>query len=75
MKIKQTIGIDISKLTFDVRIQSNQAYKAFENTKKGFNQLMKWVRKNNDFKEENTLFALEHTGVYSVQIAQVISLI
>jgi len=36
MKIKQTIGIDISKLTFDVRSHSNQAYRAFENTKKGF---------------------------------------
>ena len=69
MKIKQTIGIDISKLTFDVRIHSNQAYKAFENTKKGFKQLLKWVKKNNSFNEENTLFALEHTGIYSEQIA------
>ncbi len=69
MKIKQTIGIDISKLTFDARIHSNQAYKAFENTKKGFNQFIRWVRKNNQIKEENTLFALEHTGIYSEQIA------
>jgi len=32
---------------------------------------MKWVRNNNTYKEENTLFALEHTGIYSEQIAQV----
>ena len=69
MKIKQTIGIDISKLTFDVRIHSNQTYKVFENTKKGFNQLLKWVNKNNEFKQENTLFVLEHTGIYSEQIS------
>ena len=68
MTIKQTIGIDISKLTFDVRIHINQSYKVFENTKKGFNQFIRWVRKNNEFKEENTLFALEHTGIYSEQI-------
>jgi len=34
---------------------------------------MKWVRNNNTYKEENTLFALEHTGIYSEQITQVIS--
>ena len=69
MKIKQTVGIDISKLTFDVRIHSNQAYKVFENTKKGFNQLLKWVKQNNTFKAENTLYILEHTGIYSEQIS------
>jgi len=69
MTIKQTIGIDISKLTFDVRIHINQNYNVFENTKKGFKELMKWVEKNNQFKIENTLFALEHTGIYSEQIS------
>lgn len=47
MKIKQTIGIDISKLTFDVRIHSNQFYQAFNNNLKGFKKLIKWVEKNN----------------------------
>jgi len=40
MKIKQTIGIDISKLTFDVRIHSNQCYHVFDNTPKGFKELI-----------------------------------
>ena len=30
---------------------------------------MKWVRNNNNYREENTLFVLEHTGIYSEQIA------
>jgi len=41
MKILDTVGIDMSKLTFDVRIHSNQAYAQFENTKKGFEKLLK----------------------------------
>ncbi len=35
MNIKETIGIDMSKLTFDVRIHTNQMYETFENSKKG----------------------------------------
>ncbi len=41
MRIRQTIGIDISKLTFDVRIHSNQMFHQFENTNKGFKKLIK----------------------------------
>jgi len=33
MKILDTVGIDMSKLTFDTRIHSNQDYKEFENSK------------------------------------------
>lgn len=69
MKIKQTIGIDISKLTFDVRIHSNQLYQVFENNPKGFKRLIKWVEKNNPISKEQTLFVLEHTGIYSEQIS------
>jgi len=69
MKIKQTIGIDISKLTFDVRIHSNQCYSVFDNTPKGFKELIKWVNKNNPIPKEQTLFVLEHTGIYSEQIS------
>ena len=69
MKIKQTIGIDISKLTFDVRIHSNQFYRVFDNNLKGFKELTKWVNSNNPFSKETTLFVLEHTGIYSEEIA------
>jgi transposase len=68
MKIKQTIGIDISKLNFDVRIHSNQCYEVFENSLKGFKALINWTDNNNPISKENTLFILEHTGIYSEEI-------
>jgi len=69
MKIKQTIGIDISKLTFDVRIHSNQMYDAFDNSNEGFKKMLKWVNKNNPFGQDETMFIFEHTGLYSHQLA------
>lgn len=69
MKILETIGIDISKLCIDVRIYSNQAYRQFENSKKGFRQMLKWSYKNSPFSEEKTLIVFEHTGLYSHSLA------
>jgi len=65
MKINETIGIDISKLTFDVRIHSNQAFKVFDNSKKGFKMMIQWVYKNSSFLKKEILFVFEHTGLYS----------
>ena len=69
MKILDTVGIDMSKLNFDVRIHSTQFYQQFENTKKGFVKLLKWVYKNSSYSKENILFIFEHTGLYSHQLA------
>lgn len=69
MKIKQTIGIDISKLTFDVRIHSNQMYLLFDNNNSGFDKMLKWVEQNNRFKQSETLYIFEHTGLYSFQLS------
>lgn len=69
MKIKQTIGIDISKLTFDVRIHSNQMYDFFDNANEGFKKMLKWVNKNNPFSQDETMYIFEHTGLYSHQLA------
>ena len=69
MKILDTVGIDVSKLTFDVKIHSSQSYSQFENSKKGFKQLLNWTYKNSNFSKENILFVFEHTGLYSHQIS------
>ena len=69
MKILDTVGIDMSKLNFDVRIHSTQFYQQFENSNKGFVKLLKWVYKNSSFTKENILFIFEHTGLYSHQLA------
>ena len=62
MKILDTVGIDMSKLNFDVRIHSTQSYEQFENSNKGFVKFHKWVYKNSSFPKENILFIFEHTG-------------
>ena len=69
MKILDTVGIDMSKLTFDTRIHSSQDYMEFENSKNGFDKLIKWVYKNSAFSKENILFVCEHTGLYSHQLS------
>lgn len=69
MRIKQTIGIDMSKLTFDVRIHSNQMFHQFKNSNKGFKKLIEWVNSNNPFLKEETIFIFEHTGIYSYSLS------
>ena len=41
MKIIDVVKIDVSKLTIDVIIHSNQQYYQFENTRVGFRRLTK----------------------------------
>jgi transposase len=41
MEIKETIGIDVSKLIIDVTIHSTQAYSKFDNEPKGFKSMLK----------------------------------
>lgn len=65
MEIKDTIGIDISKLTFDGHIHSNQMSQVFENSDKGFKKLVKWTYRNSPFPKDRILFIFEHTGLYS----------
>jgi len=69
MEIKDTIGIDISKLTFDVRIHSNQMADVFENSGKGFKKLVEWAYGNSPFPKDRILFIFEHTGLYSQALA------
>jgi len=69
MVILDTVGIDISKSTFDARIHSSQVYRQFENSTKGFGKLVKWAYKNSTFSKENIIFVCEHTGLYSHKIS------
>ena len=55
MKISETIGIDISKLDFDIHIHSNQMYRCFDNNKEGFKKMVKWTYRNSPFLKEETL--------------------
>ena len=62
MKISETVGIDVSKLTIDVRIHTNQVYGQFENSKKGFKKMIVWVYKNTSAQKDraNSHFNVKH---------------
>ena len=69
IKIKDTVGIDLSKLSLDAFIHSNKVVDTFENSLKGFKELIKWHKKNSSYSTSETLFVFEHSGLYSYQIS------
>ena len=69
MKFKQTIGIDVSKETLDVFIHSVKKHKCFKNEPQGFNSIIRWVEEHNPFENQQTLYAMEHTGLYSLGLS------
>ena len=74
--VKQCVGIDISKTSFHVcvsQLEEDQTVRfsqgaSFENNKKGFNQLDKWVKKQID-KKVAVVYLMEATGVYYEALA------
>ena len=63
------LGIDISKLTFDVAllIDNKAKTKKFSNTSKGFSELKQWL-KNNEI--DSVHACMEATGGYESKLAQ-----
>ena len=74
--LKQSVGIDISKASFTACICSKELdgelhftqVKKFKNDKSGFNQLVRWVRKQCTTKAP-TVFLMEATGAYHERLA------
>ena len=62
------VGIDISKLTFDVAVLQNGTYqhRHFDNNSGGFVHCIKWVK---SFKTP-ALFCMEATGIYGLALAK-----
>lgn len=69
MEINNVIGIDVSKLVLDVVVHNTKAYKQFENSNAGFKKLCQWALKESMVEKDKLLFAFEHTGLYSYQLA------
>ncbi len=74
--VRECVGIDISKATFTAcfcssysngRVEASHVVK-FNNSKSGFNQLLKWVRKSKASLGE-IVFAMEATGIYYEPLA------
>jgi transposase len=74
MKTELFIGIDISKATLDVSIVSSTTasclhYSQFANQKKGFVQLLKWIKEHSQLVPiENWKVCMENTGIYSLEL-------
>lgn len=62
------IGIDISKMTFDVaiRIDGQYHHRCFNNELAGFSSLLTWVK----FFKQRPYFCLEATGIYGLALAK-----
>jgi transposase len=73
METKETIGIDVSKKTVDVHIHGKKMHRVFDNCPKGIKKMIEWVLKNTDCTEKETMFAFEHTGLYSQQLSAILS--
>lgn len=69
MKIKETVGIDISKLSFDARVHTSQEHHVFDNQRDGFKDLVSWTYGKTAFPRDEIIFVFEHTGLYSHQLA------
>jgi transposase len=68
MKLKEALGIDVSKNTIDANIFIKKISPQFSNDKKGFKALIKWLKKHAvDINE--LIICFEHTGIYSIQLA------
>jgi transposase len=64
-KVKETVGIDVSKLTLDVHLHKAGLHQQFGNDLSGFKKILAWV-KSKELKSEDVLFCFEHTGWYCV---------
>ena len=64
------VGIDVSKLSFDAAVLIDNKYKnqKFDNNTKGFKSLYKWLLRFN----EQKVFCMEATGIYSLALAKYI---
>ena len=71
---KVFIGIDFSKLKFDVAIYLSDTKEivssnVFDNELPGYKQLIKWINKTIDCNKADVLFCGEHTGYYSSNLS------
>lgn len=69
-KIKEVIGIDISKLTLDVHLHRKENSLRISNNYCGIEDMIKWVFLNVDIPKEEILFVFENTGLYTYPLIE-----
>jgi transposase len=65
--VNDSVGIDVSKLTLDVFLYNKKNHRQFENSKKGFVSMQKWI-KSEVGNLNQIIYCLEHTGWYCIQL-------
>ena len=73
MNYKWFVGIDVSKKTLDVTLSykgksHDSVHKQVSNNEKGYRAIITWIRKQS-LELNDVLFCMEHTGVYSYELA------
>lgn len=68
MKMKDVVGIDVSKLILDCHIHGTGLTGQFSNTREGVMELVVWAEQNSKAGKDKLLFVFEHTGLYSRQL-------
>ena len=71
--LKHFVGIDISKLFFDVALlktvhPEHIVHQQFDQSAQGFAKLKKWLEKQGVLINEETLICMEHTGLYNTAL-------
>lgn len=67
-QFKESIGIDVSKLTIDVFMYNKKVHRQFSNNQSGFNMMQKWIKAEAGSLEE-LIYCLEHTGWYCILLS------
>ena len=70
MKIKEVIGIDVSKITMDCYMHKPKLQETFDNNLEAISTMVGWSLEKSKFAKENLLFVFEHTGLYTHQLIQ-----
>src|ERR1041384_993866 len=78
MEFKFFIGIDVSKATLDIALLDanhpmSTSHQQVSNDDAGIEQMLLWLQQNKDFSIKDSLFCLEHTGMYNYPLLQLFS--
>ena len=69
MKIKEIIGIDVSKMFMDVHLHLRSVSCKFDNDADGIAKMLQWSERHSGLKKEDLFYVFEHTGLYSHQLS------
>lgn len=67
-RFKESVGIDVSKLTLDVFLYNKNRHRQFANSQKGFVAMKKWAE--SEIGSSDVIYCFEHTGWYCVFLSQ-----